>query len=58
MTNLGDVRPPDDVDQAKANRLISWIIDLEDDNDKTARYDDSTMIQKIGKQIKDEVKCL
>lgn len=58
MTALGDVRLPDNVDQKKANRLINWIVDLEDDNDKTARYDDSAMIQKIGKQIKDEVKCL
>lgn len=58
MASLGDVQLPDDVDRAKANRLINWILDLEDDNDKTARYDDSAMIQKIGKQIKDEIKCL
>lgn len=58
MTALGDVQLPDNVDQKKANRLINWIVDLEDDNDKTARYDDSAMIQMIGKQIKDEIKCL
>lgn len=58
MTALGDVQLPDNVDQKKANRLIKWIVDLEDDNDKTARYDDFAMIQKIGKQIKDEIKCL
>lgn len=58
MTALGDVQLPDNVDQKKANRLINWIVDLEDDNDKTARYDDPAMIQKIGKQIKDEIKCL
>ncbi len=58
MTALGDVQLPDNVDQKKANRLINWIVDLEDDNDKTARYDDFAMIQKIGKQIKDEIKCL
>lgn len=58
MTALGDVQLPDNVDQKKANRLINWIVDLEDDNDKTARYDDSAMIQKIGKHIKDGIKCL
>ena len=58
MAALGDVQLPDNVDQKKANRLINWIVDLEDDNDKTARYHDSAMIQKIGKQIKDEIKCL
>lgn len=58
MASLGDIQLPDDVDQAKASRLINRIRALEDDNDKTARYDDSTMIQKIGKLIKEEIKCL
>lgn len=58
MKSLADIKLSDGVDQKKAARLIKWLINLEDDNDKTHRYDDSTMIQKIGKQIKDDVKCI
>lgn len=58
MKSLSDTKLPDGVDQKKAKRLIKWLINLEDDNDKTHRYNDSMMIQKIGKQIKDDVKCI
>lgn len=58
MKSLADIKLPDGVDQKKAERLIKWLINLEDDNDKTHRYNDSMMIQKIGKQIKDDVKCI
>lgn len=58
MTTFGDITLPDGVDQKKAERLIKWLIKLEDDNDRTHRFDDSAMVQKIGKQIKDDIRCL
>lgn len=58
MTNSGSVEVPEGVDRGKANRLIKWILALEDENDKTKRYSDSEMIQKIGKEIQGDVKCI
>jgi tetrahydromethanopterin S-methyltransferase subunit G len=49
---------PNGLSQAKANALIKWLVAIEDDNDKTHRYSDSEMIQKIGKKIQGDVKCL
>lgn len=48
----------DEVDLSKANSIIKWLLDIEDENDKTKKYSDSEMIQKIGKRIQDDVKCL
>ena len=48
----------DEVDLSKANGIIKWLLDIEDENDKTKKYGDSEMIQKIGKRIQDDVKCL
>ncbi len=58
MTTFDEMLIPDGVDQKKAERLIKWLIKTEDDNDKTHSRSDAEMIQKIGKQIKDEAKCL
>ena len=58
MANSGSVEVPEGVDRGKANRLIKWILALEDENDKTKRYSDSEMIQKIGKEIQGVVKCI
>lgn len=48
----------DEVDLSKANSIIKWLLDIEDENDKTKKYSDPEMIQKIGKRIQDDVKCL
>lgn len=58
MTTFGEITIPDGVDPKKAERLIKWLIKTEDDNDKTHSRNDAEMVQKIGKQIKDEAKCL
>jgi hypothetical protein len=58
MTNLGSVEIPEGVDSGKANRLIKWILELEDENDKTKKYGDSEIIQKIGKEIQGDIKCI
>ena len=58
MANLGSVEVPDGVDRGKANRLIKWILAQEDENDKTKRFSDSEMIQKIGKEIQGDIKCI
>lgn len=58
MAGIEDIEVPMGVDQAKANRLIKWIIDIEAENDKTGQLNDSAMVQKIGKRIQSDVKCL
>ena len=58
MAKLEDLKVPEGVDPAKANRLIKWIIDVEAENDKTGQLSDSAMVQKIGKRIQSDVKCL
>jgi len=58
MAKLEDLTVPEGVDPAKANRLIEWIIDIEAENDKTGQLNDSAMVQKIGKRIQSDVKCL
>ena len=50
--------PIDEVDLSKAKGIIKWLLEIEDENDKTKKYGDSEMIQKIGKRIQDDVKCL
>ena len=49
---------PEGVQKDKVVRLIKWLLTVEADNDKTGQSTDSEMIQKIGKQIRGEVKCL
>lgn len=58
MAGIDDIEVPAGVDKAKANRLIKWIIDIEAENDKTGQLNDSAMVQKIGKRIQSDVKCL
>lgn len=58
MAKLEDLKVLEGVDPAKANRLIKWIIDIEAENDKTGQLNDSAMVQKIGKRIQSDVKCL
>lgn len=58
MANLGNVEVPEGVELGKANRLIKWILALEDENDKTKKYSDAEIVQKIGKEIQGDVKCI
>ena len=58
MSDFDDINVPDGVDLKKAGQLIKWIVKEENENDKTRKLDDSEMIQKIGKRIKDDAKCL
>lgn len=58
MSHLEELEIPDGVDPAKAVRLIKWIIDVEAENDKTGLLNDPAMVQKIGKRIQSDVKCL
>lgn len=58
MAKLEDLKVPEGVDPVKANRLIKWIIDVEAENDKTGQLNDLAMVQKIGKRIQSDVKCL
>ncbi len=47
-----------DVKEEKAFKLIKWIITEEAENNVTKKLEDSAMIQKIGKRIQGEAKCL
>lgn len=58
MAKLEDLKVPEGIDTSKANRLIRWIIDVEAENDKTGQLNDAAMVQKIGKRIQSDVKCL
>ena len=49
---------PEGIQKDKVARLIKWLLSVEADNDKTGQSTDGEMIQKIGKQIRGEVKCL
>lgn len=50
---------PDGLNQEKADRLIRWILDLEDENNKRAqKKDDKSMARQIANHIKSEAKCL
>lgn len=58
MADAGSIELPEGVDYGKANQLIRWILSLEDENDRTKKCSDSEMIQKIGKRIQGDVKCI
>lgn len=58
MARFEDIEVPEGVDLAKANRLIQWIVNIEADNDKTGQLSDAAMVQKIGKRIQSDVRCL
>ena len=47
-----------EVDPSKAMKIIKWLLSLEDENDKTKKASDSEMVQKIGKRIQDDVRCI
>ncbi|MBR3313095.1 MAG: hypothetical protein IKG18_03050 [Atopobiaceae bacterium] len=56
--NLSELKVPDGVDVGKANLIIKWLIDVEEENNRTGRDSDTTMVQRIGKRIWDDVRCL
>jgi hypothetical protein len=58
MAGFEEMPLPEGIDIEKANVLIRWIVKIEDENDKTGRWNDSAMVQRIGKRIQSDVKCL
>ena len=46
------------VDKKKAASIIKWLVEAEDKNLKTGEYKDPQMVQRIGKRIQEDVKCL
>lgn len=58
MVDPNELPVPEGVDKSKALSLIEWIINAESENDKTHRESDPGMIQRIGKKIQGDVKCL
>lgn len=58
MTRIEKVVVPDGVDNAKANRLIKWLLEIENENNRTGKLSNPAMVQKIGKRIQDDVRCL
>lgn len=58
MADFGQIKLPEGVDAAKANRIIKWIIEAEAENNKTSKKTDSEMIHEIAKRIQSDAKCL
>lgn len=58
MAVFSQIKLPDGVDAAKANRIIKWIVEAEAENNKTSKKTDNEMIHEIAKQIQSDVKCL
>lgn len=55
---MNDLENLDEIDQAKAVRMIKEILKLEQENLKTKKYRDPEMIDKIKNIIEEEVrKC-
>ena len=45
------------IDNQKLNRIVKYIITLENDNVKTRELNDEDMKKKIEKIIEEEIKC-
>lgn len=58
MSVLQNMQDQPEVDPSKAMKIIKWLLSLEDENDKTKKASDSEMVQKIGKRIQDDVRCI
>lgn len=58
MSTETSAKTYDGVDKKKANGIIKWLIEAEDKNLKTGAYKDPQMVQRIGKRIQEDVKCL
>ena len=58
MTKPSNNKVVDDVDKAKANVIIKWLIEIEEENNRTKKLTDKAMIQRIGKRIQDDARCL
>jgi hypothetical protein len=58
MAELEDLKVPEGIDPAKAIILIRWLIEIENENGKTGQFSNATMVQKIGKRIQSDIKCL
>lgn len=58
MSVLQNMQDQPEVDPAKAMKIIKWLLSVEDENDKTKKASDPEMVQKIGKRIQDDVRCI
>lgn len=58
MNNPHGLQNQPEVDHSKAMQIIKWLLLVEDENDKTKKATDPEMVQKIGKRIQDDVKCI
>lgn len=58
MSVLQNMQDQPEVDPSKAMKIIKWLLSVEDENDKTKKASDPEMVQKIGKRIQDDVRCI
>lgn len=58
MSALQNLQDQPEVDSSKAMKIIKWLLSVEDENDKTKKASDPEMVQKIGKRIQDDVRCI
>ena len=58
MNVLQNMQDQPEVDPSKAMKIIKWLLSVEDENDKTKKASDPEMVQKIGKRIQDDVRCI
>lgn len=58
MSDIEAVDIPEGIDKNKVKSIIKWLITAEDKNTKTGEYKDPQMVQRIGKKIQEDVKCL
>lgn len=58
MSDMSGVDIPEGIDMNKVKGIIKWLITAEDKNNKTGEYKDPQMVQRIGKKIQEDVKCL
>lgn len=58
MSVLQNMQDQPEVNPSKAMKIIKWLLSVEDENDKTKKASDPEMVQKIGKRIQDDVRCI
>lgn len=58
MSKMEIVDIPEGIDENKVKSIIKWLVVAEDKNNKTGEYNDPQMVQRIGKKIQEDVKCL
>lgn len=58
MSDMENIDIPEGIDKNKVKSIIKWLITAEDKNNKTGECNDPQMVQRIGKKIQEDVKCL